>query len=82
MEHFFSAIATVMSNQLRGAVQKALNDFIGLLEVYNSGNSYTGEYERGLPTLKNAIVIGLVSGKILDIHTVVANYKLHNSAKM
>jgi len=59
MEHFFSAIATVMSNQLRGAVQKALNDFIGLLEVYGNGNTYTGTYERGLPTVKNAIVIGL-----------------------
>ena len=64
MEHFFSAIATVMSNQLRGAVQQALNDFIGLLEVYRNGNTYTGEYERGLPTLKNAIVIGLVSWEV------------------
>ena len=60
MEHFFSAIATVMSNQLRGAVQKALNDFIGVLEVYCNGNSYEGVYERGLPILKNAIIIGLV----------------------
>ena len=61
MEHFFSAIATVMSNQLRGAVQKALNDFIYMLEVYGSGNTYSGTYKRGLPTVNNAIVIGLVS---------------------
>lgn len=60
MEHFFDALATVMSNQLRGAVQEALNDFMTMLEQYNNGNSYTGEYKRGLPTVKNAIIIGLV----------------------
>ena len=60
MEHFFSAIATVMSNQLRGAVQKALTDFIEVMEVYSNGNCYEGDYERGLPTVKNAIIIGLV----------------------
>ena len=61
MERFFDAIATVMSNQLRGAIQKALTEFIDMLEVYNNGNNYEGEYVRGLPTVKNAIVIGLVS---------------------
>jgi len=64
MEHFFSAIATLMSNQLRGAVQKALNDFSNMLEVYCNGNSYTGKYERGLPTVNNAIVIGLVGSLV------------------
>jgi len=59
MEHFFSAIATLMSNQLRGAVQNALTQFSETLEIYCSGNSYTGTYQRGLPTVKNAIVIGL-----------------------
>ena len=60
MEHFFDAIATLMSNHLRGVIQLAITEFVDMLDRYASGNSYTGNYVRGLPTLKNAIVINLV----------------------
>ncbi|XP_033642613.1 dynein heavy chain 3, axonemal-like [Asterias rubens] len=44
MDHFFSSVATLMSNCLRDGVKKSILDLCEWLEMYSDGNNYEGEY--------------------------------------
>lgn len=45
MEHFFEAIATLMSVQLRNFVSDSLEAFLSLLRPYTKGSTYEGAYD-------------------------------------
>lgn len=44
VEHFFNCACSLMSIQIREAVQNSLNDFVEFFQLYEEGNDYDGEY--------------------------------------
>jgi dynein heavy chain len=45
MDKFFNSIASLMSNLLRSCVINSIYDLVDLIEEYDDGNSYVGEYK-------------------------------------
>ncbi|XP_063786085.1 dynein axonemal heavy chain 3-like [Pseudophryne corroboree] len=44
MDHLFSSLATLMSNLQRHIVEASLTDLVEMIETYNRGNLYEGNY--------------------------------------
>ena len=71
MDNFFNSVSSLMSNLLRRTVGKSLGDLIAMMQLYQQGNNYEGEYHifRGLavPELKQPCTLFLVSSCTLQI---------------
>ena len=66
MDHFFSSVATLMSNCLRDGVKKSILDLCEWLEMYSDGNNYEGEYVTSslrLPVLPQQFTIFMVKSR-------------------
>ncbi|XP_067934548.1 dynein axonemal heavy chain 3-like [Watersipora subatra] len=44
MDNFFNSVASLMSNLLRRAVERSLDDLVDMMQMYVDGNNYSGDY--------------------------------------
>ncbi len=66
-----------MSGHLRMTVRESLNDLVSFFEQYSDGNSYNGGLDAPLSTLRQPIVIKLVSS-IIYLFLSCTEYRFQN----